>query len=71
MLLMINLHFCFFRTDSIPVIFVFGKEKINIEECCQAFRHCFEDNSTKIILAYDVVYHHSIGRLFNILSLIA
>ncbi|XP_046859300.1 2-(3-amino-3-carboxypropyl)histidine synthase subunit 2-like [Xenia sp. Carnegie-2017] len=65
------IHFgsaCLSRTDSIPVIFVFGKEKINIEECCVAFRHCFEDKSTKIILAYDVVYHHSIDQIYTKLS---
>ena len=53
---------CVFRTERISVIFSFGKEKIDIDHCCQSFQTCFADNDSNILIVYDVVYHHVIGR---------
>ena len=52
---------CVFRTERIPVIFSFGKEKINVDHCCQSFQTCFPDSDSKILIVHDVVYGHVIG----------
>ncbi|XP_028408526.1 2-(3-amino-3-carboxypropyl)histidine synthase subunit 2-like [Dendronephthya gigantea] len=65
------IHFgasCLSRTERIPVVFAFGKKKINVEHCCQSFQSCFPDKDCKIILIYDVVYHHSIDSIYSKLS---
>ena len=48
------------------MMFVFGKEKIDADHCCQSFQNCITEKDCKILMVYDVVYHHAIGRVQDI-----
>ena len=62
------IHFgpaCLSRTERIPVIFMFGKEKIDTDHCCQSFQNCIPEKDCKILMIYDVVYHHAIATIYS------
>ena len=61
----IKIFIVFFRTERVPVVFVFGKKKIDIDHCCQSFQNCFSEKESNILMIYDVVYHHAIGRFMT------
>ena len=63
----IILNNVYFRTERIPVLFIFGKEKIDIDCCSDSFKNCFPEEHSKIILIYDVLYHHAIGEDISVL----
>lgn len=52
------------RTQRLPVLYVFGREEVRMEECEKAFRELFPDLLTPVVILYDTVYHHCIGILF-------
>lgn len=42
-----------------PVLYVFGKEEVRIEECVGKFRELFPDReSSWVLVLYDTVYSH-------------
>ncbi|KAF9431225.1 Diphthamide biosynthesis protein 2 [Entomortierella beljakovae] len=66
---------CQSPTSRLPVIYVFGKQPVDVQECAKVFDGFFEkDKSRKVILMYDVIYSHSIdndkrkrfGRTYNL-----
>ena len=59
-----NLNVFLPRTDRIPVLFVFGREAISIDDCCESFKSCFPDLDCKILVIYDTVYDHAIGKKY-------
>lgn len=52
-----------FRTSRLPVIYVFGKQPVDVPDCAAVFDGFFsKDKSQKVILMYDVIYAHCIGK---------
>jgi diphthamide biosynthesis enzyme Dph1/Dph2-like protein len=56
------------RTERLPVLYVFGREEVKMEECERAFRELFPDPMTSVLILYDTVYHHCIAELMERLS---
>lgn len=49
------------RTQRLPVLYVFGKEEMRVEECVGKFRELFpERESSWVLILYDTVYSHCI-----------
>ena len=44
---------------------MFGKEKIDTDHCCQSFQNCIPEKDCKILMIYDVVYHHAIATIYS------
>lgn len=53
----------FHSTKRIPVLYIFGREAIDLQDCVAAFKTIYPDNHSHIILMYDVRYSHVIGKL--------
>src|SRR5690554_5552580 len=59
------LSFNFVRTSRLPVIYVFGKQPVDIQDCASVFDGFFsKDTTQKVILMYDVIYTHCIGKAY-------
>lgn len=53
-----------YRTRRLPVLFVFGKEKIEVRDCERAFRETFphpQAQQEHVLLMYDTVFSHAVG----------
>jgi diphthamide biosynthesis protein 2 len=51
------------RTSRLPVIYVFGKQPVDVQDCATVFDGFFaKDKAQKVILMYDVIYAHCIGK---------
>ncbi|KAI1321441.1 Diphthamide biosynthesis protein 2 [Mortierella claussenii] len=60
---------CQSPTSRLPVIYVFGKQPVDVHECASVFNGFFEkDKAQKIILMYDVIYAHCIDHLLETLQ---
>ncbi|KAG0222402.1 putative diphthamide synthesis protein-domain-containing protein [Mortierella sp. GBAus27b] len=60
---------CQSPTSRLPVIYVFGKQPVDTQDCASAFDGLFSaDKAKKIILMYDVIYAHCIDELSEILE---
>lgn len=45
------------------MIYVFGKQPVDVSDCATTFDGFFsKDKSQKVILMYDVIYAHCIGK---------
>ena len=51
-----------YRTQRLPVLYVFGCERIDIIDCADKFKEMFTNISQPIIVLYDVIYNHIIGQ---------
>ncbi|KAJ7915659.1 putative diphthamide synthesis protein-domain-containing protein [Mycena leptocephala] len=49
-------HACMSQTSRLPVIYVYGKKPIDVEDCSQRLAGIFE--GTSVLLRYDVSYAH-------------
>ncbi|XP_073232965.1 2-(3-amino-3-carboxypropyl)histidine synthase subunit 2-like [Porites lutea] len=54
---------CLSQTRRLPVLHVFGKWPINIQNCSEQFRQMFPDPCVKVLVFCDVMYSHCIGEL--------
>ncbi|KAG0006909.1 Diphthamide biosynthesis protein 2 [Modicella reniformis] len=59
---------CQSPTSRLPVIYVFGKQPVDIQDCASVFDGLFSGNRAKIILMYDVIYAHCIDGLLETLE---
>ncbi|KAF9109977.1 Diphthamide biosynthesis protein 2 [Mortierella sp. AM989] len=60
---------CQSPTSRLPVIYVFGRQPVNVQECANVFDGFFgKDKSQKVVLMYDVVYAHCIDKLMGVLE---
>ena len=50
------------RTRRLPVLFVFGKEEVDVEDCERAFRETFAADDEHILVLYDTLYSHCISE---------
>ncbi|KAF9189362.1 Diphthamide biosynthesis protein 2 [Haplosporangium sp. Z 767] len=61
---------CQSPTSRLPVIYVFGKQPVDVQDCASVFDGFFsKDKAQKIILMYDVIYTHCIDELLRTLTL--
>ncbi|KAG0308451.1 Diphthamide biosynthesis protein 2 [Dissophora globulifera] len=57
------------RTSRLPVIYVFGKQPVDVQDCVSVFNGFFSaDKARKIILMYDVIYTHCIDQIMDSLE---
>ncbi|KAF9315579.1 Diphthamide biosynthesis protein 2 [Podila horticola] len=60
---------CQSPTSRLPVIYVFGKQPVDVPDCASTFDGFFsKDKSQKVILMYDVIYAHCIDQLLATLE---
>ncbi|KAJ1956908.1 Diphthamide biosynthesis protein 2 [Dispira parvispora] len=56
-------HTCLSAPSRIPVLYVFGKAPIDLDEACRAISNAFSsEKSRRLLLLYDVAYHHAMGK---------
>ncbi|KNC98973.1 diphthamide biosynthesis protein 2 [Spizellomyces punctatus DAOM BR117] len=59
---------CLSPTSRLPVLYVFGKAPIDVHDCARAFDHHFSaQRNQPVLLMYDVMYHHVIISLMELL----
>ena len=57
------------RTSRLPVIYVFGKKELDIEDCAEKLLSNLQNSSEEtqsILLRMDVAYAHRAGNSFRI-----
>ncbi|KAG0049381.1 Diphthamide biosynthesis protein 2 [Gryganskiella cystojenkinii] len=60
---------CQSPTSRLPVIYVFGKQPVDVQDCAKTFDGFFgKDKAQKVILMYDVIYAHCIDLLLGTLE---
>ncbi|KAF9955377.1 Diphthamide biosynthesis protein 2 [Mortierella alpina] len=60
---------CQSPTSRLPVIYVFGKQPVDVADCVSVFDGFFaKDKAQKVILMYDVIYAHCIDELLSKLT---
>lgn len=57
-------HACLSPTKRLPVLHIFGKQIIRIQDVTDAFRKLFADKKRYIIILYEVMYSYAIGKIF-------
>lgn len=50
-------------TKRIPVLYIFGREAIDLENCMAAFKSIYPDKHTHTLIMYDVRYSYVVGAL--------
>ncbi|XP_016135503.1 2-(3-amino-3-carboxypropyl)histidine synthase subunit 2 isoform X2 [Sinocyclocheilus grahami] len=58
---------CLSPCRRLPLLYVFGKRPIDVQQCAAAFRELYPDCQSHVILLYDVTYSHAIGDLRTLL----
>ncbi|KAF9933030.1 Diphthamide biosynthesis protein 2 [Linnemannia zychae] len=60
---------CQSPTSRLPVIYVFGKQPVDVQDCASVFDGFFaKDKAQKVILMYDVIYAHCVESLLTTLE---
>ncbi|TSL34573.1 2-(3-amino-3-carboxypropyl)histidine synthase subunit 2 [Bagarius yarrelli] len=59
---------CLSPSRRLPLMYVFGKRTINVQECARAFRELYPDQETHVIILYDVTYSHAIDDFQRLLG---
>ena len=44
------------------MLYVFGREEVRVGECVEAFRDLFPDRESRVLVLYETVYAHCIGK---------
>lgn len=53
----------YFRTSRLPVLYVFGRESIDVNKCVSEFARVVDNKDSAVIIMYDVVFSHAAGNL--------
>ena len=64
----LNSSVSLFRTKRLPVLYVFGREEIDINDLIAQFQSLYPQPHTPILILYDVTYSHVTGKYYNQLS---
>lgn len=54
---------CLSKTSRIPVLFVFGREPVDIAACADSVNTLFPDPQADVLVLYDVTYAHAAAEL--------
>ncbi|XP_069128208.1 2-(3-amino-3-carboxypropyl)histidine synthase subunit 2-like [Argopecten irradians] len=60
------IHFgrtCLSPTQRLPVLYVFGRARVDVEDCGGKFRELFPDTSSLIVMVYDTIYSQAINTI--------
>ncbi|XP_037829014.1 2-(3-amino-3-carboxypropyl)histidine synthase subunit 2 isoform X1 [Kryptolebias marmoratus] len=60
---------CLSPTRRLPVAYVFEERRLDVETCAASFRDLHPDTQTRVVLLYDVSYHHAVEDLLARLAL--
>lgn len=60
---------CLSPSTRLPLMYVFGKRPIDVQECARAFRDLFPDQETHVVILYDVTFTHAMGRFIKSLQI--
>lgn len=44
------------------MLHIFGKWPINVQSCLEKFQQMFPDPAIKVLVFFDVVYYHCMGK---------
>lgn len=58
---------CLSPCRRLPLLYVFGKRPIDVQQCATAFKELYPDLQSHVIILYDVTYTHAIGDLRTLL----
>ena len=53
---------CLSQPCKMPVLFVFGRQLIDVDDCCEKFRVLFLDAESNVIVMYDTVFEYACGK---------
>ncbi len=53
--------YLYIRTRRLPVLYIFGREEIDLVDCKRAFKETFPASDAHVLVLYDTVYFHCIG----------
>ncbi|KAJ8305393.1 hypothetical protein KUTeg_015938 [Tegillarca granosa] len=59
---------CLSQTRRLPVLYVFGQQKIDITDFVQQIQEAIKDKNSNIVLMYDTVYAHATDKLSLLLK---
>uniref|UniRef100_A0A3Q0S1T0 2-(3-amino-3-carboxypropyl)histidine synthase subunit 2 n=1 Tax=Amphilophus citrinellus TaxID=61819 RepID=A0A3Q0S1T0_AMPCI len=59
---------CLSPSKRLPLLYVFEKRAVDVENCASSFRELYPDKHSHIIILYDVNYAHAINNLLALLS---
>ncbi|CAG5124338.1 unnamed protein product [Candidula unifasciata] len=62
------IHFgrsCLSPTGRLPVLYIFGKSNIIVDDCVHQLAEVCSDTYMKAVLVYDTVYSHAIDEIFS------
>lgn len=55
---------CLSPCRRLPLLYVFGKRPIDVQQCAAAFKELYPDPQSHVIVLYDVTYSHAIGNCY-------
>lgn len=58
---------CLSPCRRLPLLYVFGKRPIDVQQCAAVFKELYSDHQSHVIILYDVTYSHAIGDLRELL----
>ncbi|XP_051572701.1 2-(3-amino-3-carboxypropyl)histidine synthase subunit 2-like [Myxocyprinus asiaticus] len=58
---------CLSPSRRLPLLYVFGKRPIDIQQCATAFKELYPDCQSHVIILYDVTYSYAMGVLWKLL----
>lgn len=61
---------CLSPSKRLPLMYIFERRPLDVEECASAFRELYPDTQSPIILLYNVNYVHAISKLTSNVSVI-
>ncbi|KAF0028283.1 hypothetical protein F2P81_019370 [Scophthalmus maximus] len=59
---------CLSPSKRLPLMYVFERRPVDVEQCASAFRELYPNTQSQIIILYDVNYVHAISDLLTLLS---
>ena len=57
----------YFRTRRLRTLYVFGREDVCVDKCCDSFKELFPETDAKVVLLFDTIHHHVIGKNVSLL----
>ncbi|XP_007898034.1 2-(3-amino-3-carboxypropyl)histidine synthase subunit 2 isoform X2 [Callorhinchus milii] len=59
---------CLSPSRRLPVLYVFGRKPVNVEECVDSFRELYPDKSSHVVIQSDVPYSYILDELHHLLQ---
>ncbi|XP_027025268.2 2-(3-amino-3-carboxypropyl)histidine synthase subunit 2 [Tachysurus fulvidraco] len=59
---------CLSPSRRLPLMYVFGKRPIDVQECARVFRDLFPDQETHVVILYDVTFTHAMYTFQRLLG---